>query len=819
MKTSPIQVLYFEDNSSDFRLIREYLSEGDPEQFNLIRAGRLEAGLKLLDQEQPDVILLDLGLPDSQGLETFSAVHPHAAQAPIIVLTGLDDSVVGIAALQAGAQDYLVKGEIDGSLLLRAIRYSIERKRAEQRIEKLNRTLHTLSDINQAIVRTGEPEQLFREACHIAVEVGGFRMAWIGIVDEATRKVVPAAWAGEVGDYLDNPEISVRDEPQGRGPTGIALREQHHEICMDIEHDPRMQPWRAQALQLGFRSSAAFPLRVSGRVCGAFSLYAGVTDYFNEEEVRLLEEMAGDISFAMEFDERERQRKLAEEKLRGSEAKFRAVVENSNDGILFVDSNGVVHYRSPSYTRINGYSDEEHLGRSGFETAHRDDLDELQAWWANLNARSGMVFRTECRIQHKDGSWRWIEATGKNLLNNPDVQAIVINSHDITERKQAEEAQRASENEFHSLAEAMPQIVWITRPDGWNIYFNQQWVDYTGLTLEESYGHGWNKPFHPDDQQRAWDAWQNATQNGASYALECRLRRADGVYTWWLIRGVPLVDGQGCVLKWFGTCTDINEIKTAQNEILQLNASLEQRVEERTSELRQVQEKMVRQEKLAVLGQLAGSVGHELRNPLGVISNSVFYLNLVLPETNDKVRQHLTMIQNETRNAAKIIGDLLDYARATSTEPQPLSIAEIVNGTLQRFPVPASVKVILELPSDLPQVYADALHMEQVLGNLVMNAWQAMPDGGELTISAEATIFSSGQPAACIRVKDSGMGISPENIKKIFDPLFSTKSRGIGLGLSVSQRLAEANGGRIEVESLLGQGSTFRLYLPVNHQG
>jgi len=92
-----------------------------------------------------------------------------------------------------------------------------------------------------------------------------------------------------------------------------------------------------------------------------------------------------------------------------------------------------------------------------------------------------------------------------------------------------------SDNEFRAMAEALPQIVWITRPDGWNIFFNQKWVDYTGLTLEESYGHGWNKPFHPDDRQRAWDAWQNALNNNGTYSLECRLRRADGTYRWWLV--------------------------------------------------------------------------------------------------------------------------------------------------------------------------------------------------------------------------------------------------------------------------------------------
>ena len=122
-------------------------------------------------------------------------------------------------------------------------------------------------------------------------------------------------------------------------------------------------------------------------------------------------------------------------------------------------------------------------------------------------------------------------------------------------------------DEFQLIAEAMPQIVWITRADGWNVYFNGQWVDYTGLSLAESYGHGWNKPFHPDDQQRAWDAWQNAVTNNAVYSLECRLRRKDGVYRWWLVRGVPVHDRTGKILKWVGTCTDIDEVKQAETQV------------------------------------------------------------------------------------------------------------------------------------------------------------------------------------------------------------------------------------------------------------
>ena len=152
-----------------------------------------------------------------------------------------------------------------------------------------------------------------------------------------------------------------------------------------------------------------------------------------------------------------------------------------------------------------------------------------------------------------------------------DTQGVPIRAtgtcQDISERKRMESALQESEAEFRLLAEAMPQIVWITRADGWNIYFNQQWMDYTGLTLEESVGHGWNKPFHPDDRQQAWEAWQRATKKAGTYSIESRLRRADGAYRWWLVRGAPVRGAAGEILKWFGTCTDIHDLKMAELEI------------------------------------------------------------------------------------------------------------------------------------------------------------------------------------------------------------------------------------------------------------
>ncbi len=254
-------------------------------------------------------------------------------------------------------------------------------------------------------------------------------------------------------------------------------------------------------------------------------------------------------------------------------------------------------------------------------------------------------------------------------------------------------------------------------------------------------------------------------------------------------------------------------------------------MEERTRELRLAQDKIVRQEKLAVLGQLAGGVGHELRNPLGIISNAVYYLKYIQPDANEKVKQYYTMIEQEVHNSEKIITDLLDFARLESMERGPVSVPELVKRTLARFTVPQSIKTTIKLPETLPQAHADMGQMEQVLGNLTVNACQAMTataaHKGSLTISARwVRPVGGAQPETgkergrlkgmvAISVKDTGTGITPENLKLIFEPLFTTKSKGIGLGLAVSQKLAEANGGRIEVKSEVGRGSTFTLFLPV----
>jgi len=269
-------------------------------------------------------------------------------------------------------------------------------------------------------------------------------------------------------------------------------------------------------------------------------------------------------------------------------------------------------------------------------------------------------------------------------------------------------------------------------------------------------------------------------------------------------------DRQACRL----VLLDITERKRAEEALQQLNAELEQRIAERTRELHDAQEHAIRQEHLAVLGQLAGGVSHELRNPLGNIHNAIYLLKLILPDAGEQVKKYLEIIQQENHAADKIITDLLDFSRSITADRERCVAGELIHRTLERYPVPAPIQVALEIAPGPLQLYVDERQIVQVLGNLVTNACQAMPNGGQLTISAKQSTVEGQTSVIIIAVKDSGVGISPGDMQKLFEPLFTTRATGIGLGLAVSKKLAEANGGKIEVQSEFGKGSTFSLFLP-----
>lgn len=237
---------------------------------------------------------------------------------------------------------------------------------------------------------------------------------------------------------------------------------------------------------------------------------------------------------------------------------------------------------------------------------------------------------------------------------------------------------------------------------------------------------------------------------------------------------------------------------------------LETRVEQRTAELREAQNALVRRERLAILGQLAGSVGHELRNPLGVMTNAVYYLEAVLANSPDSVQEYLGILRTQIGLSEKIISDLLDYARVKPPQREYASLEQIVHEQQSRLLPHDAVDIVTDFPAEVPNVYVDRVQVGQVVLNLLTNAVQAMPDGGTLTLRGRA----AAEHWVVLDVEDTGVGIPTDQQEKVFEPLFTTRARGIGLGLAVSRGLAQANGGSLTLVSKIGRGTTFSLRLP-----
>jgi signal transduction histidine kinase len=243
---------------------------------------------------------------------------------------------------------------------------------------------------------------------------------------------------------------------------------------------------------------------------------------------------------------------------------------------------------------------------------------------------------------------------------------------------------------------------------------------------------------------------------------------------------------------------------------------LEDRVQARTrelertlEELRDTQEQLVQRERLAILGQLAGGVGHELRNPLGVMTNAVYYLEAVTHDPTPEVKEYFGILRAQIALSEKIVNDLLDFARVKPPQRQATELAAIVDEQLARLEPAAGVRIDNHVDAGGPQVLVDRVQIGQVILNLLTNAVQAMDDEGTLTIRA-----AGNGVAATVTFEDTGPGIPPENLDRIFEPLFTTKVRGIGLGLAVSRSLSRANDGELTVASRVGHGTVFTLRLP-----
>lgn len=345
-----------------------------------------------------------------------------------------------------------------------------EKKKAEQKIFKANRLYFFISQINQLIVRTTDEKTLFEEACRIAVEVGRFRMAWIGMVDETTGTVIPAMYSGEEKAYLSKIKtIITADVPEGNGPTGKAIREGCFVICNDITADPLMQPWREAALERGYLSSMALPITKFNKTIGAFSFYAGEKNFFDTAEIALLVEATGDVSFALENFEKDRQRKTAEDEIKRSNERFEMIAIATNDVIW--DRNLLTNeiWWNNNFYKLFGHNKQKIFAdvNSWINGIHPDDRKRVTDG-INEVIHSGKDFwHDEYRHIKADNTQLFVYDRGFVLHDEKGIPYRMIGSMlDITELKKAEADIIKEKNLSDSIINSLPGIFYLYNKEG-----------------------------------------------------------------------------------------------------------------------------------------------------------------------------------------------------------------------------------------------------------------------------------------------------------------------------------------------------------------
>jgi len=334
-----IRILIVEDNPVDVLSFKEALRQSKGSNFAISHVETLAEAKGFLEKQDIDVLVLDLGLPDGQVLETFLEVQKSAPNLPIVVGSGLDDESLAIETVKNGAQDYLIKDKWDAQLILRALYYAIQRhqllstcKQANESSRRANRALRVLSLCNQLLVRATQEQEFLHEICRILVDHGGYRMAWIGFAlhDEA-KTVQPVAIAGFEDGYLQAVKITWSNDETGRGPTGTAIRTGISKINRNSWSNPEYGPWRSEAVNRGYASSISLPLTDHNGIFGALTIYATDPDAFDDEEVTLLGQLADDLGYGITTLRMRAAKEKSDLARQESERRFRAIFEGAQD--------------------------------------------------------------------------------------------------------------------------------------------------------------------------------------------------------------------------------------------------------------------------------------------------------------------------------------------------------------------------------------------------------------------------------------------------------------------------------------------------------
>jgi PAS domain S-box-containing protein len=469
------------------------------------------------------------------------------------------------------------------------------------------------------------------------------------------------------------------------------------------------------------------------------------------------------------------------------------IVSAVPDGIWVVDPQGQTIFNNKRMAEILVADTESLAGQSCFECVFPEDLPEAQHHFALGMAGNRQPF--DFRLRRNDGSETWVSIScGPVCDASGSVVSLLGVFAEITERKLAEAKIRESEARFHIMANCAPVLIWMAGHDKLCEFFNQGWLAFTGRHLEQEIGNGWAQGVHPDDTQHCLEVYHSAFEARQPFEMEYRLRRHDGEYRWILDTGAPRFAPDARFMGYVGTAVDITDKKRAA---------------ESSSRLEHLQ-------RLAVMGELAATIVHELTQPLTAISTNVDsasnLLNSPSPRLNE-LAEIISDIRADGARAREVIGRIRNFVLKRETLREPLDLNSLIANTLDLLAGDArrrNIQVRAELAPGIPLAIGDRTQLQQVLINLALNGMEAMADTPRAARCLTVQTRRHGGDHIEVAVVDRGVGVAVDQLPNLFEPFFSTKMEGMGLGLFLARSIVDSHRGRIWAENNPRSGATFR---------
>ena len=721
-------VLVVDDNAD----MREHISSILSNNFNVITANNGMDALHKMKETIPALVLSDIMMPVMDGIGLLKEIKSNKATSniPVIFLTARAGEESRIEGLETGADDYLVKPFSSKELLSR-VKVQIKIIKLRNELEGNVRNLFLEAPAIICVLRG--PLHVYELANEMYLKLVGNR----DILGKPIRKALPEL--EETGIY------ELLDHVYSTGEPFIGIE-------MPVKLD-----------------------KGNGKLEEIYINFVYQPSHNSEGEID------GILVYGVDVSEQV----LARKKIEESEERFRSLAQTLPQLVWVTDAKGNPEFAS---ARWKTYSGIESGGEKEWKAlVHPDDYDNINAAWVH-SLTTGDMYTAEVRLKNKDGQYKWHAVIGEPVLDKDNKIIKWVGAFtDIHEQKEAIETLKESEKQFSTLANNIQNLAWIADSEGYIFWYNERWYDYTGTTLEEMKGWGWEKVLHPDHIERVVNFVKKAWKKNEPYEMTFPLRGADGKYRRFLTSVFPVNEVEGKILRWVGTNTDIEDQKIK---------------EERKDEFISI-------------------ASHELKTPLTTVKGYLQLLELSLDVNNEDANLYVKKASQSINRLNELISELLDVSKIRlgklNYTISTFNFNDMVDSTVENIQLTSPTHTIIKTGKVYADVTGDKNRLEQVVINLLNNAIKYSPGASEVLINVEQE-----NDKIKVSVKDTGIGMSKGSLNQIFEKYHRIKEhalhfQGLGIGLYISYEIIQRHNGKLWVESEPGKGSIFYFTLPLRY--